>query len=204
MTGDVQDESWMTQSEPVSFHHLSSIIRKIFNRFDVTNFAQMPLDDPIFSYGTRLVRQDETVARLGKVDAKLAALTEVKQPVFYAVIQWSALLEKLRGISTKERLLFQEISKFPEVRRDLSLVLDKTVEFSEVERLTEVYGNKLIKRINVFDVYQGERIGEGKKAYALSFILQDQNKTLTDKVIDKTMNRLMQKFEHELQAVIRK
>lgn len=204
MTGNVQAESWMASTEPVSFHHLSSIIRKIFNRFDVTDFVQTPLDNPLFSYGLQLDHQEKTVARFGKVDTKIAALADVKQPVFYAVVQWPALLEKLRSISTKGRLLFQEISKFPEVRRDLSLVLDKEVEFSAVERVTETYGNNLIKRINVFDIYEGERIGEGKKAYALSFILQDQHKTLTDKVIDKTMNRLMQRFEKELHAVIRK
>jgi len=128
----------------------------------------------------------------------------VNQPVFYATIQWLALLEKLRSISTKERLLFQEISKFPEVRRDLSLVLDQRVAFSEVERVAKAYGNNLIRRINVFDVYEGERIESGKKAYALSFILQDQNRTLTDKIIDKTMKRLMQQFEQELHAEIRK
>jgi phenylalanyl-tRNA synthetase beta chain len=204
MTGNRLSESWKAPSEPVSFHDLSSHIRRIFNRFDIIEVVQTPLDDPLFSYGLHLAYQGETVAKLGKVDAKLASLAEVNQPVFYATIQWLALLEKLRGISTKERLLFQEISKFPEVRRDLSLVLDQRVAFSEVERVAKAYGNNLIRRINVFDVYEGERIESGKKAYALSFILQDQNRTLTDKIIDKTMNRLMQQFEKELNAEIRK
>ncbi|MEO0331368.1 MAG: phenylalanine--tRNA ligase subunit beta, partial [Bacteroidota bacterium] len=115
-----------------------------------------------------------------------------------------ALLEKLRDVPTKERLLFQEISKFPEVRRDLSLVLDRQVTFKEVERVARANSHNLVKRINVFDVYEGEPLEKNKKAYALSFFLQDQNRTLTDKIIDKTMNRLMHQFEQELHAEIRK
>ncbi len=204
MTGSVQAESWMAPTEPVSFHHLSSHIQIIFNRFGITGMVQEPLNDPFFSYGLQLVYQDKVVAKLGKVDSKTADSAEVKQPVFCAVVQWLVLVEKLRGISTKERTIFQEISKFPEVRRDLSLVLDQEVAFSEVEKVAKAKSNNLVKRINVFDVYEGEPLGKGKKAYALSFVLQDQHKTLTDKIIDKTMKRLMNQFEQELRAEIRK
>ncbi|WKN45724.1 phenylalanine--tRNA ligase subunit beta [Tunicatimonas pelagia] len=203
MTGLVQAESWMASAEPVSFHHLSSHIQIIFNRFGITGIVQEPLNDPFFSYGLQLTHQEKIVAKLGKIDTKTANLAEVKQPVFCAVVQWLVLLEKLRGTSTKERTVFQEISKFPEVRRDLSLVLDQEVTFREVEQVAKANGNNLVKRINVFDVYEGEQLVKGRKAYALSFILQDQHRTLTDKIIDKTMNRLMKQFEQELHAEIR-
>ncbi len=204
MTGNVQAESWASSSEPVSFHDLASHIRGIFNRFGMTDIVQKPLDDPLFSYGLQLTYKNNLLAKLGKVATKVANNVGVKQSVFYATVQWNALLEKLRDVPTKERLLFQEISKFPEVRRDLSLVLDRKVTFKEVERVARANSHNLVKRINVFDVYEGEPLGKNKKAYALSFFLQDQNRTLTDKIIDKTMNRLMHQFEQELHAEIRK
>ena len=133
----------------------------------------------------------------------MADLVGVKQPVFYASLHWPSLVARVRSRRTKERLIYREISKFPEVRRDLSLVLDKHVTFSEVARIAKQASNQLVRDINVFDIYEGERIAENKKAYALSFILQDQHQTLTDKQIDKTMNRLMRTLEQELNATIR-
>ena len=96
------------------------------------------------------------------------------------------------------------VSKYPEVRRDLSLVIDQTVTFSDILKITRTKENSLVRRINVFDYYEGEKIEKNKKAYAMSFILQDKTKTLTDKVIDKTMKQLMKSFENDLGAIIRK
>jgi phenylalanyl-tRNA synthetase beta chain len=101
-------------------------------------------------------------------------------------------------------LVFQELAKFPEVRRDLSLVIDQNITFEQVKAIAERTERKLLQDINVFDVYEGDKIEAGKKAYAISFTLQDPSQTLTDKVIDGTMNRLMQQFEKQLGAVIRK
>ena len=98
---------------------------------------------------------------------------------------------------------FQELSKFPEVRRDLSLVLDKEVSFARVKVVAEKAGGKLLKRLEVFDVYQGDKLEAGKKAYALSFILQDQENTLTDKEIEKTMSNLIHAFQNQVGAIIR-
>lgn len=204
MTGQVQEENWMSPSAEISFHHLSSIIRKIFNRFGINDPEQKLLDEPAFRYGLQYSDGHELLAKAGQVDQQAAALAGVKQPVFYAVIQWLYLLNKIRKVGAKERLIYQEISKFPEVRRDISLVLDKQVQFSEVEKVAKESSNHLVKNINVFDLYEGESIGSDKKAYALSFILQDQHKTLTDQVIDHTMSRLMAVFEKELGAVIRR
>ncbi len=101
-------------------------------------------------------------------------------------------------------MLYAEVSRFPEVRRDLSLVLDGPVSFRDIEALARKQERKLLKQVNVFDVYEGANIGPGKKSYSVSFILQDENQTLTDEVIDRTMQRLMQAYEKELNAVIRK
>ena len=101
-------------------------------------------------------------------------------------------------------IVFEEVSKFPEVRRDLSLVIDKKVSFDEIKTMATKLERKLLKKINVFDVYEGDKIDSSKKAYAMSFILEDKEKTLTDKVIDKTMAKLMSAFENDLGAIIRK
>ncbi len=204
MTGQQQTESWHVKSGQVSFHDLSSIIRKIFNRFDIVDPKQKILQDAAFSYGLDYQFNGKSLCQAGLLHPKIAALCGVKQPVFFASIDWPALLEKVRKVSAKERLIYQDISKFPEVRRDLSLVLDKKLSFGQVESVAKKYSNALVKDINVFDIYEGENIGADKKAYALSFTLQDAEKTLTDKVIDKTMNKLIQVFEQELGAVIRK
>ncbi len=204
MTGLQQSESWRGKSQEVTFHDLSSIIWKIFNRFNIGDSDQKTLESPIFSYGLEYRHDGNSIAQIGLLDPKLTVLAEVKQVVFFASIDWPALLAKVSQKSAKERLTYQEISRFPAVRRDLSLVLDKQTNFSQVEAVAKKYSNYLVKDINVFDIYEGESVGADKKAYALSFVLQDFEKTLTDKLIDKTMSKLMKMFEKELGAVIRK
>jgi phenylalanyl-tRNA synthetase beta chain len=104
----------------------------------------------------------------------------------------------------KKDFSYQEISKFPEVRRDLSLVIDKSVTLQEIKKVAQQTDKSLLKSISIFDVYEGKNLGEGKKSYSVCFILQDENQTLTDKVIDSSMEKLMNSFEKELGAVIRK
>ena len=204
MTGQAQSESWMNLEEPVSFHHLSSLIRKIFNRFDIDAPSQNKEELPSFDYGLQYVFQNKVLANVGLVSNSVARSVGVQQPVFYAIVSWPKLIAHVRSASQKERLVYQPISKFPEVRRDLSLVLDEQVPFSQVEEIAKQASNQLVRHINVFDIYQGEQLAKGKKAYALSFTLQDQEKTLTDTLIEKTMNKLMNTFERELNATIRK
>ena len=115
-----------------------------------------------------------------------------------AEFDWEYILKQYKG-----QVAFKEVAKFPEVRRDLSLVIDKAITFQEIERIARKTEKQLLTSINVFDVYEGENLN-GKKSYSLSFILQDVNQTLTDKVIDKTMQRLIFVFEKELNATIRK
>ena len=129
----------------------------------------------------------------------LTKLADVKLPVFYADFDWNYLLKNY-----SEAVQFQEISKFPEVRRDLSLVIDKIISFEQIEKIAIKNEKNLLQTVNVFDVYEGENLGEGKKSYSVSYILQDFEKTLTDDIIDKTMQRLINAYERELGAVIRK
>ncbi len=198
MTGNNQENSWMDQTRPLEFHDLSSVIHKILEKFNLSAYNSRVIQNDIFEYGLSITIPDKTLAQFGKLTSQVCAQADIKQTVWYAEVDWELLLKQ-----PKDRVVYSEVSKYPEVRRDLSLVLDKHVSFSEIENLARTTERKILRRINVFDVYQGENIGEDKKAYALSFILQDKNKTLTDKIIDNCMSRLMHSFEQNLGAYIR-
>ncbi|MCT4643383.1 MAG: phenylalanine--tRNA ligase subunit beta, partial [Carboxylicivirga sp.] len=120
--------------------------------------------------------------------------------VYFAEIKWDVILKK----SSKKTVTYTEISKFPEVKRDLALVLDKEVKFEQVKQIAQKTEKKLLKRVSLFDVFEDKKLGENKKSYAVSFILQDETKTLNDKQIDKIMKKMMSNYERELGAQIRK
>ena len=136
---------------------------------------------------------------MGWLSTKVLKLFDLKQQVLYGVVDWDYFLDLANMDIT-----FEPVSKYPEVRRDLSLVIDKSVSFRDILKIASGQERRHVRRINVFDFYEGEKIKENEKAYALSFILQDKTKTLNDKAIDKTMNQLMRLFEQKLGAKIRK
>lgn len=199
MTGNLQSETWRTAKKPLEFHDLAAAVQQILQKMNCTKLEVVPHQHSAFGYAVVYQSKNQTVATLGQVSPKLLAKFEIKQPVFYTLLNWEYLLKQYQSEVT-----FEEISKFPEVRRDLSLVLDKNVSFQDIQKLALQKEKILLKSMHIFDVYEGENIGKDKKAYALSFILEDKKQTLTDKVIDKTMQKLMQAFEQELGAVIRK
>jgi phenylalanyl-tRNA synthetase beta chain len=199
LTGDKAAESWLEPSKAVGFPDLYAVVERLLEKLNLPTLEMEIMHDRPFDYALQLVLGKKVVGKIGLVSDKLTKLAEVKQEVFYAELNWDYLVKKSSGLKQ-----YEEISKFPEVRRDLSLVIDKTVSFDAIRNIALKSGGKLLKRIGVFDVYQGDKIDTGKKAYALSFYLQDNEKTLTDKVIDKTMGRLMQSFENEINALIRK
>ncbi|WP_224996833.1 phenylalanine--tRNA ligase subunit beta [Cesiribacter sp. SM1] len=209
ITGLAEGEHYLQEARPVAYHDLRLSIELLLNRFGINDTYPQVIHEREFAYGLEIVYNGrkidrafakQPIVRLGKVKPALAALAGVKQEVFWAEVNWALLLQ-LSGI---QETVYQPVSRFPEVRRDLSLVLDKGATFNQIQEITRKAESTLIKRISVFDVYEGDKIEAGKKAYALSFILQDEDKTLTDKVIDKTMQRLMAAFEKELGAYIRK
>lgn len=199
MTGNIESENWRNKTRPVQFHDLYTVITKIFNKFIAGIPENLPSKTAVTEYGLMIKSGGRVLGTAGKVRAEVLKLADIKQEVFYAELDWEVLIDMAnKGFN------YQEVSKFPEVRRDLSLVIDQSVTFEEIRKIALKQGNQLIRNINVFDYYEGENIGEKKKAYALSFILQDNSKTLTDKIIDKTMEKLMTTFETELGAIIRK
>ena len=165
----------------------------------MVDIKQEKINDQLLEYGVKLLRDTKEIGKLGKVKQALLKDFGVKQDLFYAELSTSLLFQ-----NANPKLVIQEVTKFPEVRRDLSLVLDKQISFEEIHNLIMEEEKKLIKNIIAFDVYEGEKIPKGKKAYALGFTLLNETKTLTDEEIDKTMERLMAALEQKFGALIRK
>lgn len=197
-SGESKQESWLESSSKFAFSDLYATVQGILTKLSISPSSVEVIETSPFAYGLILKAGEKILGTLGLVDSDLLKMAEVRQEVWFADLDWDLLSRKASGVKK-----YQEISKFPEVRRDLSLVIDKEVRYQQLEELAKKSGGRLLKRIGVFDVYQGDKIEAGKKAYALSFYLQDQENTLTDKVIDKTMTKLISAFEKETGALIR-
>ena len=199
LTGNSQSETWASPSTPVAFHDLALAVQKVMKAMRVNNFDTQETDSNIFQFGLTYLVNKKPIVSLGLVKPSLAKLADVKQTVFYADFDWEYLLKQY-----SEKIAFAGIPKFPEVRRDLSLVIDSTVNFEQISAIALKTERNLLQNVNLFDVYSGEKLGENKKSYSVSFSLLDKEKTLTDEVIDKSMQRLIAAYEKDLGAVIRK
>lgn len=196
-----QEESWMYEKASYySFHHVVGVVNALLEKVNIKRVASVPLmANNVFQYGISLQVNNQDLAQIGAVKRELLSYYQIDQQVFFAKINWKKLLK----LATK-KIEFQPMSKYPEVRRDLSLLLNKSTTFGEIKEIAFKSEKKLLNRVNVFSVYEGKNIDADKKAYAISFHLQDLERTLTDKQIDKVMNNLMRRFEQDLNAVIRK
>lgn len=199
ITGNYETENWQNKPRAVTYFDLAQQVSHLLEKSSITNLKQEKLNDPLFDYGMRLMKGTKEIGKLGKVKTALIKDFGIKQEIFYADLN-TALLFK----SANPKFVAQEVAKFPEVRRDLSLVLDKQVTFEEIKELVQATEKRLITEIITFDVYEGDKIPEGKKAYALGFTLQDENRTLKDEDIEKVMTKLMSAFESKMGALIRK
>lgn len=199
ITGNREGENWQRKTESVSYYDLAQHVNHVLTRCGSTHVKQEVIQDQIFEYGLRILRGKEEIGKLGKVKGAILKEFSIRQEIFYAELNTSLLFQ-----SANPKLVIQEVAKFPEVRRDLSLVVDKQISFDEIRSLIYSTERKLIRNITAFDVYEGDKIAAGKKAYALGFTLQDESKTLTDEEIDRTMQRLISAFEQKLGALIRK
>lgn len=199
LTGNLETENWQRKTKAITYYDLAQQISNILNKSGIRNSKQEEVNDQLLEYGVKITVNNKEVGKLGKVKTSLVKDFGVKQDLFYAELNTSLLFQ-----SANPKLVIQEVPKFPEVKRDLSLVIDAPVRFEEIQNLIMNTEKKLIKNIVAFDVYEGDKIPQGKKAYALSFTLLDETKTLTDDEIEKTMARLISAFEQKLGAIIRK
>jgi len=202
MVGNKATANWNTPEQNISFFDLKNQIENILIRLGLSmgDFKEEETQSELFSEGLCLKQGDNTVVEYGLVCGKQLKAFDIDTPVCFAEINWNIILKK----SSKKTVTFTEISKFPEVKRDLALVLNKDVKFAQVKQIALKTEKKLLKRVTLFDVFEGDKIGADKKSYAVSFILQDETKTLNDKQIDKIMNKLMSTYERDLGAQIRK
>jgi phenylalanyl-tRNA synthetase beta chain len=199
VSGSIETENWQNKSRNAGYYDLAQQVSHILQKSSLENIKQEPLSDPLFEYSMKILKGAKEIGKIGKVKTALLKDFGIKQEIFYADLS-TALLFK----NANPKFVVAEVPKFPEVRRDLSLVLDKKVTFAEMKELVLSTEKRLIKDIIAFDVYEGDKIPQGKKAYALGFTLLDETKTLTDEEIDKTMGKLMGAFEGKMGAVIRK
>ena len=199
LTGDKTAESWVVPSKAVAFPDIYSVVELILEKMGIDTSEVQVVHEAPFDYALQINLGTKELGKIGLLQEEVGKLAEVKQEVFCADLNWDLITKKSKGLKK-----YGEISKFPEVRRDLSLVIDKKVTFNQIKKVANKAGGKLLQKVGVFDVYQGDKIEAGKKAYALSFYLQDNEQTLTDKVIDKAMSRLIESFEKEVGAFIRK
>lgn len=201
ITGSKSTASWNTKEVRSDFFTLKAYGEMVLNRlgFHTDYLNTEENDQDIFREGLDYSQNGKRLLTIGAVSSKLLKKFDIEQEVYYAVFSWENLLKALKNHTVS----FRPLPKFPAVKRDLALLLDRKVTFKEVKEIALRTEKALLKNVSLFDVYEGEKLGTGKKSYAVSFTLQDDEKTLTDKQIDKIMNKLIGAYKHLLSAEIR-
>jgi phenylalanyl-tRNA synthetase beta chain len=198
LTGNKNQENWTSAQKPSDFFLFKGYVTGILSRLGIQKMQNQPVISDVFSEGIAIGNSSGNLVEFGVVKKSILKHFGIKQEVFFADFNW-ALILKL--IATK--IKYTEIPKYPEVRRDLALLIDQSVTYDSIYNIARQTEKTLLKDINLFDVYEGQNLPEGKKSYALSFTIQDSSKTLTDVQIDKIMSKLQQNFETELGAILR-
>lgn len=202
VTGKRVSGSWAHADEDSTFYELKAYVVNVLRRVGVASeqLVVKKSDNDIFSNAMALeTRNGKVLAELGVVSKKLMKVFGIDNPVYYADIHWNDVVKAVN----KNVVGFHEISKYPAVSRDLALLIDKNVKFGDIEHIANQTERKFLKKVELFDVYEGKNLPEGKKSYAVNFILQDESKTLTDKQIDAIMGKLINNLKKELNAELR-
>jgi len=202
LTGNKRAQSWVAAEEKSSVYELKAFVENVFVRLGFTmrklvvgEYANDLLSEALTVY----TRSGKQLAVYGIVSPKIRKMMDIDAEVYFADLNWNAILAELGD----QKVRYTELAKFPEVKRDLALLLDKSVTFAEIEKIAFETERKLLKSVNLFDVYEGKNLEEGKKSYAVSFVLQDETKTLTDGQIEPIMKKLQGNFETKLGAKLR-
>jgi phenylalanyl-tRNA synthetase beta chain len=202
ITGNKEEENWTTPASPSSFFELKSYVENILSKlgFTIDKLKADSFSNELVSEGLVYQRGDgKEVVRFGFVDEALLKQFEIEGNVFYADFCWDFVLQQI----SNHKIAYTELPKFPAVRRDLALLIDEDVTFSSLKEIAQKTERKLLRSVDIFDVYKGDKLPDGKKSYALSFVLRDDEKTLNDKIIDKTMQKLIKAYEKQANARLR-
>ena len=202
LTGKRVEGSWAHANEESSFYELSAYVENILRRIGVKPgmIVRKKTENDIFSAGLTIEnRGGKKLIEMGIITKKLLKQFGLDAPVFYAELNWTALMKVIK----KNEVLYTEVPKFPAVSRDLALLVDNSVEFAQIEQIARQTEKKLLKKVELFDVYEGDKLPAGKKSYAVNFILQDEEKTMGDKQIEAIMNKLIAQLKKQLNAELR-
>ncbi len=199
VTGNRTKESWILPNKPSDFFYLKGVVTSLLSRLGIDKLNIIPSKLDVFSEGISMSLGKINLVEVGLVKRSVLKEFGIKQEVLFADFDW----ENVLNLAGKKVIKISNLPKFPSVKRDLALLLDNKVLFNELYDLAFQSERKILKEVDLFDVYQGDKLPKGKKSYALSFVLQDENKTLSDKQIDKIMKKLQQTFEKNLDAALR-
>ena len=202
LTGKRVEGSWAHANEDSSFAELSAYVENIFARISVQQgmLVRKKSGNAIFATGLTIEnRGGKLIAEMGVLAKKVQKAADIETPVYYCEINWTALMKLIRN----QKVLYTEIAKYPAVSRDLALLIDQNVEFAQIEEIARQTEKKLLKKVELFDVYEGKNLPAGKKSYAVNFILQDAEKTMGDKQIDAIMQKLINNLKQKLGAELR-
>ncbi len=201
VTGVATPQSWNVKPEKASFFTLRAVAEKLLRRFGIDIYALQTetLESDLFSEGLTMALNGKELLRIGSVAPNIRRRVDVKQEVYFLEMNFDALVRSTK----KHRITAVELSKFPEVKRDLALLVDKSVTFSALRDVAFATERKLLRSVSLFDVYEGDKLPAGKKSYALSFVLEDKTRTLDEKTIERVMTNLVKQFEQRCGAEVR-
>lgn len=200
LTGKKQSVQWNHPATAVNFYQIKAAVDGLIKKLNIPNLQIKESSNPALAYGLTYVKGEKVLAEFGSVAASVLKKMDINSEVFYAELDWDLIIKSIKN----NKITYREVSKFPAVKRDLSMLIDRSVNFETLKNISLKTEKALLKEVNVFDVYQGEKLPADKKSYALSFVLQDEEKTLNDKQIDAIMQKLILNLEKEAGAVIRK
>lgn len=199
IAGNQFEEQWSLGDKKTNFYHLKAAVDLIIKRLNIQGLQVVDAESSYFDYGLSYMKGQKPLVTFGSVSAANLDKADIDGKAFFATFDWELVIRSIR----KNVIKFKEVSRFPSVRRDLALLVDDAVTFDQLQTIAKKTERKLLKEINIFDVYKGDKLPEGKKSYALSFILQDEEKTLNDKQIDGIISKLIANFGRETGAVVR-
>jgi len=199
LTGNKTEERWNVNAQQMDFFYLKTIVKSILDRLGLTRLKSAPISVDLFSEGMSLSLGKLKLVDFGLVKKSVLKHFGISQNVLYADFNWDNVIE----MAKHNKIKFKAIPKYPEVRRDFALLINDSITFENIHSIAKQTEKKLLKNINLFDVYEGENLPKGKKSYAVSFTFLDENKTLTDKQVDKIMGKLQNNFEEKLGAELR-
>lgn len=201
LTGNSTTNSWAHADEKTSVYQLKGHIENVLTRLGIPHdkYEFKQLKNDIYSTAVTIETRNRVLGTLGIVSKKVLKAADINTDVFFAELNWDALMKEIK----KHSVTFKEISKYPSVKRDLALLLDKAISFDQIEKIAYKNERKLLREVTLFDVYEGKNLPEGKKSYAVNFVIQDDEKTLNDKQIDSIMSKIQTSLEKELGAQLR-